>query len=189
MLTRFASATRHMGRYLLAAPLVLALSYSCSQRVESPLPDGTARQPLKASNALIFIDAQRQDSTALRQLDPEDIAILNVVKGDEARNYDPSASAPGVLIVTTKKNQHRPDVVAFNEKQHLRSAEADILAQKVAKLPADAAYFLDGKASTREGIAALDSKTFTRTDILKGAQAATFAHDEKVQLVVAVSTK
>lgn len=186
MLSSFTTATRLLGRYFVAAPLVLALGYSCAQKTEAPLLDSATGQPLKVSNALVFIDAQRQDSTALHKLNPQDITSVNVVKGEEARNYDPSGKAAGVLLVTTKQNQNRPDVVAFNEKQHLKTAAETELADKVAQLPANAAYFLNGKASTRETIAGLDPKSMTRTDILKGAQAAAFAHDGRVQLAIAV---
>ncbi|MDO7884883.1 hypothetical protein [Hymenobacter cheonanensis] len=184
-------ATSPLGR-LLAAPLLLALTFGsgCSQKAEQPGPGSTANQPLKVSNALIYIDAQRQDSIALHRLKPQDIASINVLKGDEARDYDPGASAAGVLVVTTKQNEHRPDVVAFNARQHLGSTpDANALAQQVAKLPASAAYFLNGKASTREAVAALDPKAITRMDVLKGTQAAAFAHDEKVQLVLSVFAK
>lgn len=188
MSTQPTSITRWLGRGLVAAPfmLALALSSSCSQKSESPLPSNTAGQPLKVSNAIIYIDAHRQDSVVLHQLNPQDIASINVIKGEQARDYDPSASAAGILSVTTKQNEHRPDVVAFNAHQHLGSAAASSLAQKVAQLPANASYFLNDKVSTREVIAGLDPKTITRTDVLKGAQAADFAHDEKVQLAIAV---
>jgi hypothetical protein len=188
MLTQFASARRQMGRFLLAAPLMLALtlSSSCSQKTEQPLP-GTSSQALKASNAVIYIDGQRQDSTALQRLTPQDIASLNVVKGTEARAFEPDFTGSGILFVTTKQNQYRPDVVAFNAKQHLGgAARANDLAMKVAQLPANAAYFLNGKASTREVIAGLDSAAITRTDVLQGAQAAALAHDDKVTLAIAV---
>jgi hypothetical protein len=188
MLPQFTATARCAGRYLLLAPLVLAFGAGCSQKMEEPLLDSTTKQPLSVANAIIFIDAQRQDSVALRRLNPQDIASLNVVKGEEARNYDPAAGAPGVLLVTTKQNQNRPDVVAFNERQHLGTAAEHALARKIAQLPPDAAYFLNGKASTREAIAGLDSTTIARTDVLQGAQAATLAHDSKVQLAVSVKT-
>jgi hypothetical protein len=188
MLPHLPAAARRAGRCLLLAPLVLALGAGCSQKTEAPLLDSAIKQPISVANAVIFIDAQRQDSAALRQLKPQDIASINVVKGEEARNYDPAASAPGVLLVTTKQNQNRPDVVAFNDRQHLGTAATRALAQKIAQLPPDAAYFLNGKPSTREAIAGLDSTTITRTDVLQGAQAAALAHDSNVQLAIAVKT-
>jgi hypothetical protein len=189
MLNQPASTTRQLGRYLLAAPLVaaLALAYSCSQKAESPAPGSTSSQALKISNATIYIDGQLEDSTALQRLSPQDIAILNVVKGAEARAFVPNFRGPGIFFITTKQNQYRPDVVAFNAKQHLGGApRANDLATKVAKLPANAAYFLNGRASTREVIAGVDSATITRTDVLQGAQAAALAHDDNVQLAISV---
>jgi hypothetical protein len=188
MLTQFAAARRQVERSLLAAPLMLALTlgYSCSQKAAPAVPS-LSSQALKMSNAVIYIDGQRQDSTALQRLSPPDIASLNVVKGAEARAFDPHFTGTGILFATTKQNQYRPDVVAFNAKQHLGgAARANDLAMKVAQLPANAAYFLNGKASTREVIAGLDSATITRTDVLQGAQAAALAHDDKVRLAIAV---
>jgi hypothetical protein len=189
MLNQPASTTRQLGRYLLAAPLVaaLALAYSCSQKAESPIPGSTSGQALKMSNATIYIDGQLQDSTALQRLNPQDIASLNVVKGADARAYVPNFSGTGVLFVTTKQNQYRPDVVAFNAKQRLGgAARANDLAMKVAKLPPNAAYFLNGKASTREVVAGVDSASITRTDVLQGAQAAALAHDDNVRLAISI---
>lgn len=181
MLPSFPSVTRALR----AAPALLALTlaYSCSQSAEAPAPGSTTRPALNMSNAVIYIDAQRQDSVALHALNPQDIASLNVLKGEEARDYDPSASGAGVLVVTTKQNEHRPDVVAFNARQNLRAGTP---AETAARLPADAAYFLNGRASTRAIIARLDPKTVTRTSVLQGRQAAAFAHDEKVQHVISV---
>jgi len=188
MLPQLTTAARRAGRSLLLAPLVLALGAGCSHKTEEPLLDSATKPPLSVANAVIFIDAQRQDSAALRRLSPQDIASINVVKGEEARNYDPAASAPGVLLVTTKQNQNRPDVVAFNERQHLGTAAARALAQRIAQLPPDAAYFLNSKPSTREAIAGLDSTTIARTDVLQGAEAAALARNSKVQLAIAVKT-
>jgi len=188
MLTQVASARRQMGCSLLAAPLMLALTLgsSCSQKTWQPVPS-TSSQALKTSNAVIYIDGQRQDSTALQRLSPPDIASLNVVKGTEARAFEPNFTGTGIMFVTTKQNQYRPDVVAFNAKQQLGgAARANDLAMKVAQLPANAAYFLNGKPSTREVIAGLDSAAITHTDVLQGAQAAALAHDDKVTLAIAV---
>jgi hypothetical protein len=190
MLTQSASARRQVERSLLAGLLVLALALcsSCSQQVGQPIPS-LSNQPFKTSNAVIYIDGQRQDSTALQRLSPQDIASLNVVKGAEARAFAPNFTGSGILFVTTKQNQYRPDVVAFNAKQHLGGApRANDLAMKLAQLPANAAYFLNGRASTREVIAGLDSAAINRTDVLQGAQAAALAHDEKVTLAIAVLT-
>jgi hypothetical protein len=188
MLTQLASARRQVGRSLLAAPLLLALTLgaSCSQKAWQPVPSASS-QALTMSNAVVYIDGQRQDSTALQRLNPADIASLNVVKGAEARAFEPNFVGPGIVFVTTRQNQYRPDVVAFNARQQLGgAARANDLAMKVAQLPANAAYFLNGRASTREVIAGLDSTAITRTDVLQGAKAAALAHDDKVTLAIAV---
>ena len=197
MLNQPASTTRQLGRYFLAAPLVvlLALGYSCSQKTEQPLPAKIVdSQAMKMPTAIIYIDGERRDSTVLRQLKPADIASINVVKGEAARAYVPTADKQGVIFITTKQNQNRADVVAFNKQQQLGSANgADAVALKavarLAKLPADAAYYLNGQASTREAIARLDSTAISNVDVLQGAQAARITHDAKVKAAIMVETK
>ncbi len=198
MLNQPASTTRQLGRYLVAAPLVilLALGYSCSQKVVAPVPTATVTDSLgkKMPPAIIYIDGQRQDSTALRKINPDDIVSINVLKGEAARAYVPAADKYGAVFITTKQNQDRADVVAFNKKQQLGSAtSAEAVALKaivrLAQLPANASYFLNGQVSTREAVARLDSAAIRKVDVLQGAPAARLAHDAKVQTAIVVETK
>ncbi|TDN40033.1 hypothetical protein E4631_20745 [Hymenobacter sp. UV11] len=119
MFTQLASTTRSLGCYLLAAPLLLALvlNSSCAQKVVAPVPTATVAnsQATKMPTAIIYVDGQRQDSTALRKINPADIASINVVKGEAARAYAPTADKQGIIFVTTKQNQDRADVAAFNK--------------------------------------------------------------------------
>ncbi|AMR28095.1 hypothetical protein A0257_14015 [Hymenobacter psoromatis] len=198
MLNQSASTTAQLGRYLVAAPLVvlLALGYSCAQKVVAPVPTATVADSLgkKMPPAIIYIDGQHQDSTALRKINPDDIVSINVLKGEAARAYVPAADKYGAIFITTKQNQDRADVVAFNKKQQLGSANSiEAVALKaiarLAQLPANASYYLNGQVSTREAVARLDSTAIRKVDVLQGAPAARLAHDAKVQTAIVVETK
>jgi len=50
-------------------------------------------------------------------------------------------------------------------------------------------YYLNAQVSTKEVIEQLDPKTITRLDVLKGQQAADYAHDASIKGVILVRTK
>ena len=80
--------------------------------------------------AVIYLDGQRRDSTALGSLNPNDIASVSVVKAATARLLGPDEARLGVLIITTKAGQHTRAVRAFTK----RLAK---LARTQANLPAN----------------------------------------------------
>jgi hypothetical protein len=50
-------------------------------------------------------------------------------------------------------------------------------------------YYLNGKASTKQEVDALNPKTIVRTDVLSGEQAVKYTHDPKTTGAVLVQTK
>jgi hypothetical protein len=50
-------------------------------------------------------------------------------------------------------------------------------------------YYLNAQVLTKEVIEQLDPKTITRLDVLKGQQAADYAHDASLEGVILVRTK
>jgi hypothetical protein len=103
MLNQPASTTRQLGRYLLAAPLVmaLALGYSCAQKATSPVP--TAASWHVPADAHVYINGTASTGAAAEALAPESIESMNVVNGIEARIF---SQGPGtVLAITTKANK------------------------------------------------------------------------------------
>ncbi len=195
MLNQPASTTRQLGRYLLAAPLlmVLTLGYSGARAQIPSLPARSlTSRTIKGTGTtatadFVYIDGQRRSLDAFKKLNSDDFASWNVVKGTDALAYEPSFSGPGILFITTKQNKNQPAVVALNAKQ-LAKPENTTLAQKIAELPADAAYFLNGQPSTREEIAGLAATAIIRINVIQGKQAAEMAHDEKVKMAIAVKT-
>ncbi len=76
--------------------------------LDGPRPKG----PL----AVIYLDGQRRDSTALGDLNPDDIAAISILKPDVARQLGPDEARLGVLVVTTKAGARTHSVRAFNQR-------------------------------------------------------------------------
>ena len=122
MLNKPASPTRQIGRYLLAAPLVmaLALGYSAAQAQVVPKPAPTEK-PVPADVAY-YIDGKKADAATLAKIVPQDIQTMNVVKGPEQQQLFGATSASGTVVVTTKANANTPAVLAFNKRMPLTPA-------------------------------------------------------------------
>lgn len=116
MLNQPASTTRQLGRYLLAAPLlmVLALGYSGAHAQVAPTP--APAQKLLPKSAAYYIDGQKADAEALTKIAPSDISHMNVIKGAAQQQLFGSASPDGTVLITTKTNENSPAVLAFNKR-------------------------------------------------------------------------
>lgn len=114
MFNQPASTTRPLGRYLFAAPLLLALlfGYSGAQAQVAPTP-APARKPLP-TNAAYYIDGQKSSAEALAKVVPSTISYMNVIKGDAQQQLFGSASPDGTVVITTKAHENSPEVLAFN---------------------------------------------------------------------------
>ncbi|GAB3635148.1 hypothetical protein GCM10027422_07380 [Hymenobacter arcticus] len=126
MLNQPASTTRQLGRYLLAAPLVLALAlcYSAAHAQVAPTPVSAQKQSL--SKATYYVDGEVTTSDALSKISPDHIASVSVVK--DAKRLQAlglgQASAEGAVLITTKANANAPAVLAFNEQFPVQAATA-----------------------------------------------------------------
>jgi hypothetical protein len=123
MLNQPASTARQLGRYLLAAPLVmvLALAYSCSQKAVAPAPTARSSSEATMDNASFFLDAQPSTKAEVYALDPTTIATIDVLKDSAVVKQIFNSSATGVMVVTTKANLNSPAVAALREKADLAS--------------------------------------------------------------------
>lgn len=75
-------------------------------------PDGpTPRGP----RPVYYVDGKVYKDN-LSVINPNDIAFINVLKDEKARQLAGAAGAAGVVIITTKQNQDDPEVLAFNGK-------------------------------------------------------------------------
>jgi len=139
MLNQPASTSRQLGRYLLAAPLVmaLALGYSCAQKVVAPIPTA---EPSSMDNAAFYLDALPSTKEAVYALDPNTINSIDVLKDSAMIEQVFQRAAPGVLIVTTKANENAPAVLALREKADLASGYDRAPAQVNSLVPPALAY-------------------------------------------------
>lgn len=140
MLNQPASTTRQLGRYLLAAPLVLALALGyAGARAQTPVAAAPPKLPF--DDATYYLDAQPSTKAAVYALNPESIATIDVVKDPVVvrRGFD-NSSASGVVVVTTKANANSPAVLALAEKANLWSGYTYTPAQVNAVVPKALAY-------------------------------------------------
>jgi hypothetical protein len=153
MLNQPASTARQLGRYLLAAPLVmaLALAYSCSQKAVTPVPTSTARSASEAAmaNASYFLDGQLSTKAQVSALDPSTIAAIDVVKDSAVVKQAFNSSETGVVVVTTKANANSPAVLALAEKANLSAAYTYTPAQINAVVPKALAYITNHYPDSR----------------------------------------
>ena len=120
MLNQPASTTRQLGRYLLAAPLLMALALGYSgaraQVAPTPAPDKKAL----ANDGVYYIDGKLSSKEGLAQLNPNSISSIDVLKNPSQRRALGlnTSSADGVVLITTKENENSPQVRAFNDRIH-----------------------------------------------------------------------
>jgi hypothetical protein len=67
---------------------------------------------------LYYVDG-KLNGDAIKTTNPNDIASINVFKGEQARQLAGDAGLTGIVVITTKQNQYTPEVRAFNEKMGL----------------------------------------------------------------------
>ncbi|MGI4740126.1 MAG: M56 family metallopeptidase [Janthinobacterium lividum] len=140
MLNQPASTSRQLGRYLLAAPLVvaLALGYSCAQKAVAPVPSAAPKPSL--DDAAYYLDAQPSTKAAVYALNPNTIGSIDILKDSATIQRIFDRAAPGVVVVTTKANEHAPAVLALREKADLASGYDRTPAQASAVVPQALAY-------------------------------------------------
>lgn len=68
-----------------------------------PHEPATAEQPLSAE-ATYYLDGKESSQTEVNQLKPEEIATVNVYKGEQAINSFGKKGEKGVVVVDTKAN-------------------------------------------------------------------------------------
>jgi hypothetical protein len=90
---------------------------------------------------LYYVDGKVQ-SDALKTLNPDDIASVNVFKGEKARQLAGDAGTTGIVVITTKPNQDTPEVRAFNEKMGIAPAPPKPAATGVPYLAAPALAYI-----------------------------------------------
>ncbi|GAA3971880.1 M56 family metallopeptidase [Hymenobacter antarcticus] len=114
------SSTGQLARYIVAGPLVLAIALGLSgARAQGAGPVVPAAKTTTSKGVsmprLTYVDGRPYDQP-LDKISPQTIARVDVVKGSQARQLFGEQAADGVILVTTKANQNRADVLALQNK-------------------------------------------------------------------------
>ncbi|QKG54121.1 M56 family metallopeptidase [Hymenobacter sp. BRD67] len=124
MLNQPASTTRQLGRYLLAAPLImaLALGYTGARAQVAPTPV-PAQKPM-TKNVTYYLDGKLTTQAEFNKINPDDIQSMDVIKDAAQRKALglSNSSSDGIVSVITKANVNSPDVAAFNKRVPLTPA-------------------------------------------------------------------
>jgi hypothetical protein len=118
---------------------------------------------------LYYLDGQTATEAQFKALNPIDLANIQILKGEQARQMAGDKGTNGIIIITTKANENTPAVLAFNQRvQRFAPLQAEVSKPPVAfALPADALYYLDGKPSTKQAVEQLDQKSIAHVETLK----------------------
>jgi hypothetical protein len=124
MLNQPVSTTRQLGRYVVAAPLVLALALGYSAAHAQVAPTLAPAQKTPFSKATYYVDGKLASSDAFSKINPDEIASMSVLKDAVQLQALGQASTEGAVLITTKANANSPAVLAFNKRFPVRSATA-----------------------------------------------------------------
>ncbi len=145
MLNQPVSTTRQLGRYLVAAPLVvlLALGYAGARAQTAPATAQPAVfHPNIPANALYYLDGKPSTKEAVGELPASTIFDMDIIQDepDKIKRVFGNATATSAVIITTKANDNAPAVLALREKADLGSAYVYTPAQANAVVPKALAY-------------------------------------------------
>jgi hypothetical protein len=139
MLNQPASTTRQLGRYLLAAPLVLALALGYSGARAQTAPNAPAVKPLP-TDAHYYVDGQLSSKVSVEKLDPKTIASMQVLKGQQAKSFTHSEVPGDVIAVITKPHEQDAAVHALNSQ--LNKTAGPVVPVQVGELPPAALTYI-----------------------------------------------
>ncbi|UOQ97775.1 M56 family metallopeptidase [Hymenobacter sp. 5317J-9] len=142
------SSTGQLARYFVAGPLVLAAALGFSgaraqgagpvvpvaAHEASAQPD---REHATDYHITHYLDGKVSSIEDERKLGAENVASMVALKGEDARKISGNPQDEYVMVMTSKQNQNRPDVLAFNQK--VAAAEARAASTRPAPAPAPAA--------------------------------------------------
>jgi hypothetical protein len=131
-----------------------------------PAPKGAAQT---GATPLYYLDGQAVTEAQFKALKPADIASIQILKGEQARQMAGDKGSDGILVITTEANKGSMAVLEFNQRvQRFAPLQAEVSKPvQVGTLPADALYYLDGQPSTKQAIEQLDQASIANVDVVK----------------------
>ncbi len=166
MLNQPLSSTRQLGRYLLAAPLVvlLTLGYAGARAQTAPATaQATVYHPDLPPNALYYLDGQPSSKEAIAMIPSGTIFDIDVIKDEPAniKRLFGNTTATSAVIITTRANANLPAVQALVEKGNLGSGYTHTPAQVNALVPKALAYITSHYPDSRLGGEVIELKRKT----------------------------
>jgi len=144
MLNQPASSTRQLGRYVLAAPLVLALALGYSgARAQAQTSATTVASKKPAGPDRYYIDGQLATKAAAEKLDTATIASMQVLEGQQAISFAHNAKVGRIVAVATKPRQQDAAVRALNSQ--LNKTAGPAVPVPVGELPPAALAYITSK--------------------------------------------
>ncbi|TPE44764.1 M56 family metallopeptidase [Pontibacter mangrovi] len=123
MMNKNKTSLRHVARYVVLIPLVAAPTFLATAYTKAPeAPTNNSYQESAGSTATVsdsvvyYVDGVKTADDAIKNLDPNEVHSINVLKGEGAKKLLGAEKAKGVVAITTKKNQDAPEVIEFNKK-------------------------------------------------------------------------
>ena len=163
MLNQPSSPPRQLGRYLLAAPLLVAvaLGYSGARAQVAPAAATASPQPTWPTETAYYLDGKPSSLAVVHQLDSKSIASIDIIKDKGMLQREFHTTMPGVIVVTTTANAEAPAVRELATKLDLASGYTRTPAQVNALVPKALAYITSHYPDARLGgeVTELKSKT------------------------------
>ena len=109
-----AFATRSLIQGAFIALLALGAATAHAQVVPKPAPPQVRHELPK--DIAYYVDGKSATEATVKQLKPDDIQAVNVLKGAQAQPLNLSSKQTGALLITTKAGASSPEVMAFNQR-------------------------------------------------------------------------
>jgi hypothetical protein len=189
MMNKRKSNPLHMLKYALLLPLVSGLMYACTlgdEPVEDLLPNepGIA-EGTSFSEAIFYLDGRESSQAEVNELNPEEIATVEIFKGEQAINTFGKKGEKGVVMVATKPNSQPQDPQASSIK--IRNSKD---ASTSDENPIAEAYFLiDGKEASMAEVEGLSADKIATINVWKDQEAVARFGSKGENGVVSITTK
>jgi hypothetical protein len=166
MLNQPASTTRQLGRYLLAAPLMMALALGYSgARAQTVAAAGqpTAVQGQFPDDALYYLDGKPSSKQVVASLPPSTKFSMDVIADEPAtiKRVFGNTTATRAIIITTEANDSAPAVLALADKANLGSGYINTPVQVNVLVPKALTYITQHYPDSRLGGEVVEMKRKT----------------------------
>ncbi|WP_207492696.1 M56 family metallopeptidase [Aridibaculum aurantiacum] len=135
-------------------------------KAEKKSPLGERKEQIVTKNPPLYIvDGKETHASVMRDMAPESINSIDVLKGEHATEKYGEKGKNGVIIISTKSGGNQ---------------NFDGLATVISSAGDQPLYFINGKAATKEAIDKLDKDAIKTVNVLKG-ESATKKHGDKAK--------